>query len=117
MFYLAEDGSNINMNIQEKDDSFQALTADLIRNTITDAYKQAFDIDVELTDNYFNTTDVDGFPSYQYSVTYELDEKTVTQLIVGIDGDSTYTYTFTDLSGEYMEMFEGCASAIHYLQQ
>ena len=114
LFYLSADGSNINMNIQEKDASFQTLTADIMRNALEDAYKQVLDMDVELTDNYFNMISVDGFPAYQYSFTYVLDEKTITQLIVGIDGDSTYTFTFTDMSGEYMELFESCASSIHY---
>ena len=113
LFYTSENGSSINLNLQEKDDSFASLTADVIRTTITDAYKQAFDIDIELTDNYFNLTTLDGFPAYQYSFHYEMEGRQISQLIVGIDGDSTYTFTFTDSTGSYMELFESCAAGIH----
>lgn len=112
LFCSAQDGSNINLNIQDKDPSFQEVTADLLRSTLTDAYKKAFDMEVELTDNYFNITTVDGYPAYQYSFTYVLSDKTITQLIVGIDHDETYTFTFTDTAGTHMESFEACAAAI-----
>lgn len=113
LFCSALDGSNINMNIQPKDPSFASVTADLLRSALTDAYKKAFDMDVELTDNYFNTTTVDGYPAYRYSSTYVLSGQTITQLIVGIDEDETYTFTFTDTSGTHVELFESCAAAIH----
>lgn len=113
LFYAAEDGSNINMNIQDKDPSFSSITADLMHNTLTDAYNQAFGVEVELTDNYFNQTTVDGYPAYQYSITYTLNDNPISQLFIGIDADKTYTFTFTDNTGKHMELFESCAAGIH----
>ncbi len=109
-YYMAADGSNINMSIQDKGSmeaaAFDVVSADLLRKTLTDGFKDTYDLEVEVTDRYFNRDDVGGFPSYQYAFTYELNGTELSQLIVSVKVDKIYTITYTDASGDWMDTFE-----------
>ena len=111
-YYVGEDGSSVSLNVQPKDAGFGSVTADLLREALEDALSQSYKVDVTITDNYFTTETVSGYPAYQYSLSYELDKTAITQLIIGVDADQTYTFTYTDLSGIWMEDFEKSAKGI-----
>lgn len=111
-YYVGEDGSSVSLNVQPKDADFSNVTADLLREALENALSQSYKVDVTITDNYFTTETVSGYPAYQYSLSYELEETAITQLIIGVDADQTYTFTYTDLSGTWMEGFEKSAKGI-----
>ena len=112
-YYMYEDGSNINMNIQDKDSGFSLVTADMLNAALVSTFKQTYEIDLTITDNYFTTNEISGYPSYQYCISYEFQGIPFTQLIVGIDADRTYTFTFTDVAGgAWMTAFEESAKSI-----
>ena len=100
------------MNVQPKDTGFNTVTADLLREALENALSQSYKVDVKITDNYFTTETISGYPAYQYSITYKLQDTAISQLIIGVDGDQTYTFTYTDLSGTRMEDFEKSAKGI-----
>lgn len=110
--YIGEDGSNINMNVQNKDPNFSAVTAALLNQSLTEAISQAYGEEVTITDHYFTTNTISGYPAYQYCLSYELQGTRISQLIVGIDADQTYTFTYTDMSGDWMDVFEKSAKTI-----
>lgn len=116
-YYVNEDGSSISMNVQSKDADFGSLTADELRQALSAAISETYDEEVTITDRYFTANPVNGYPAYQYSFSYTLQETEVNQLIVGIDGDQTYTFTFTDLSGSWMSTFEVSAGSIRLISE
>lgn len=111
-YYVGEDGSSVSLNVQPKDTAFDTVTADLLRTALEAALSQSYKVDVTITDNYFTTGTVSGYPAYQYSLSYELQGTAISQLIIGVDADRTYTFTYTDLSGTWMEAFEKSAKGI-----
>ncbi len=111
------DGSNINMNTQDKDPGFKNITAQLLHDSLTETFSSAYGVEVEITDNYFTTDKLDGYPSYQYSISYEIQGVPIQQLIVGIDADKTYTFTYTDMSGNWMDFYEDSAQSIDLITE
>ena len=112
------DGSSINMNIQEKDPGFRSLTCDALREILEESLSRAYAAEVAITDQYFHTDDIDGYPSYQYSFSYELAGLPISQILVGIDADQTYTFTYTDMSGgSWLETFEEIIPAIDLITE
>ncbi|MCI8514173.1 MAG: hypothetical protein HFI93_06025 [Lachnospiraceae bacterium] len=116
---IAEDGSNINMNVQDKDPSFSMVTADLLNQALTAMMKQAYDTDITIEDKYFKTENVSGFPAYQYRFSYEMEGVVLEHLTVGIDADKTYTFTYTDFSGTgaWMDAFEANVKSIRLIPE
>lgn len=111
-FYEAKDGSYINMNVQDKDPSFGELTADSLNSALSQAFSKVYNKEITLTDLSFSTATVNGYPSYTYKFSYEAEDTVITDLLIGIDADQTYTFTFCDMTGEWMELFEESASSI-----
>ena len=114
-YYAAEDGSSISLNLQPKDPAFSQVSAQQLSAALSDAFLQTYEEDVVITDNYFTTEAISGFPAYQYSISYELQGTAVTQMIVGIDADQTYTFTYTDLAGTWIDIFEDSIKTITFL--
>ena len=111
-FYEAKDGSYINMNIQDKDPSFGELTADSLNSALSQAFSKVYNKEITLTDLSFSMATVSGYPSYTYKFSYEAQDTVITDLLIGIDADQTYTFTFCDMTGEWIELFEESASSI-----
>jgi hypothetical protein len=117
-FYcIAADNSNINMNVQDKDPTFSQVTVEMMNEGLTQAYNQIYGKKVTINDDYFKTDMVSGFPAYQYSFSYELDGVQVHQLVIGVDADCTYTFTYTDMTGEWMDAFEESAKTIQLITE
>lgn len=111
-YYSAEDGSSINLNIQPAAVSFDQTTAALLNETLASVLSQSYDTGITVTDHFFSADEISGYPAYQYSFSYELQGNLFRHLVVCINADQCYTFTFTDLSGDWMETFEECASEI-----
>ena len=116
-YYAAEDGSSISLNLQPKDSAFSQVSAQQLSAALSDAFLQTYEEEVAITDNYFATEAISGFPAYQYSISYELQGTAVTQMIVGIDADQTYTFTYTDLAGTWIDIFEDSIKTITFINK
>lgn len=110
--YVHEDNSSISMNVQDKDSAFSAITAEALNEALVKTFSSTYDLDITITDLYFTTEAVSGFPGYQYCFSYELEGNTITQLVIGVDAAQTYTFTYTDMSGDWIQTFEASAQTI-----
>lgn len=108
------DGSNINVNITEGTDNetFSSINADLMRLALVAAFKDSGGGEPTITDRYFTTNEVCGLPAYQYSYEIELAGQAMTQIIVCVNADQTYTFTYTTTGDQWLETFEASAAAI-----
>ena len=109
--WIAADNSNINVNITEKDKAFKSITADALREAMMLVYEQQ-GYSADITDKYFTNNEVCGMPAYQYCFEIELVGIEMTQLVVCIDADQTYTITYTDVTGDWLSQFEASAKNI-----
>ncbi len=117
-WYNTADNSNINVNIMDKDATtdlgFKAITAEMLRLTLVSSFKEAYGVEPEITDRYFTNDQVCGLEAYQYSYTMILEGQEMTQLIVCVNADKTYTFTYTDATGEWIDTFEESAKNIQF---
>lgn len=98
-FYLAEDRSNINVISGPKDPGFSGYTEESILDKLTNTFREALGAEAEITLNTYTTRQIGGYPSIQYDISILLEGTEVHQLVVSVDADKTYTFTFTDYSG------------------
>lgn len=116
-WYNAADGSNINTTVTDKengaDAAFKIITADLTRETLTEMFESTFGVAPTITDRFFTKDEVCGLPAYQYSYEMELDGgQHMTQIVVCINADKTYTFTFTTSSSDMVPVFDESAKNI-----
>lgn len=116
-YYAAEDGSSVSLNLQPKDDAFSRVSAEELSTALSDAFLQTYEEEVVITDHYFTTNSISGYPAYQYAISYELQGNEVTQIMIGIDADQTYTFTYTDLAGTWMDIFEDSIKTIAFINE
>lgn len=114
--WYAGDGSNINLNITDKDATtdlgFKAITADMLRTTMVAAYKEATGVEPTIEDRYFGTEKMFGLDAYQYSYDIELGGQSMVQIVVCINADQTYTFTYTTSDPDLVEVFDASAKGI-----
>ena len=106
------DGSNVNVNITEKDSAFKKINADALRDALLQVFEATYGAAPTITDKYFTNDEVCGMPAYQYCYVIELMGVEMTQLVVCIDADQTYTVTYTDVTGDWIGDFESSAKNI-----
>ena len=111
------DGSNVNVNITEKDSAFKKINADALRDALLQVFEATYGAAPTITDKYFTNDEVCGMPAYQYCYDIELAGVEMTQLIVCVDADKTYTFTYTDTTGGWMADFEASAGAIELITE
>ena len=110
--WINADNSNINVNITEKNTAFESITVDALREAMVLVYGEDYSATPTITDKYFTNNAVCGMPAYQYCFEIELMSAEMTQLIVCIDADQTYTITYTDTTGDWIKDFEASAKNI-----
>ena len=114
-----EDGSNINTTVTEKesgaDAAFKIITADLTRETLAEMFESTFGVEPTITDRFFSKDDVCGLPAYQYCYDVELDGVTMTQLLVTVNADKLYAFTYTDMTGDWIDEFQESAKNIELI--
>lgn len=115
------DGSNVNLNVTEKDATtdlgFDAINADMLRMTLISTFKETYDLEPAIEDKYFTRNDVSGMPAYQYCYEMDLEGTVMNQLIVCINADQLYTVTYTDGAGTWMPDFEASAANIQLITE
>ena len=117
--WYTEDGSNINTTVTEKesgaDAAFKIITADLTRETLAEMFESTFGVEPTITDRFFSKDDVCGLPAYQYCYDVELDGVTMTQLLVTVNADKLYAFTYTDMTGDWIDEFQESAKNIELI--
>lgn len=112
----ADGTANINLGITAKeagtDVTFKAATADMLREAVVDSMKQAYGEEPAITDRYFTKNDVSGLTAYQYSYDMTLAGQDVSQIIVSINADKTYTFTYTTSDAGMLAVFDESAKNI-----
>lgn len=115
--WAGADNSNINVNITEKTGDFKKITAGMLKEALEVMFEQAYGAKPTITDKYFTSNEVCGLPAYQYCYVIELNGMEMTQLVVCVDADQTYTITYTDVTGDWMEDFEASAKNIQLITE
>ena len=117
--WFRADGSNINLVTAEKDATtnagFQAINADMLRVTLVDQMKSVYNLDAVITDRYFTRTEVCGLPAYHYCYDMDLAGQVMTQLIVSVNADKVYTFTYTANDADILGAFEESAKSIQLI--
>lgn len=99
------------MTITEPDSSFSQITADTLKTAMIAMY-EASGLEAEITDRYFKTDKVCGLPAYQYCFDVTLAGVDMTQIMVSVDADKTYTFNYTATSADWISAFENSAKNI-----
>ena len=111
--YKAEDGSTITVVLVENDGSLASdVTEDALVPYLEQGFSQQIGTEISLEDVSFETTDIDGCPAYRLSYTLNLNGVTMNQTVIGANGDMAYTFTFTDVSGNWAEAFEASIDSL-----
>ena len=115
-YYAAEDGSSVSLNLQPKDAAFSQVSAEQLSAVLSDAFLETYEEEVMITNHYFTKKAICNYPAYQYAISYELQGNEVMQIMIGIDADQTYTFTYTDLAGTWIDIFEDSIKTITFIQ-
>lgn len=107
---------NVNLRITAKtgstDATFQDITADSARDTILSAWREQYGGELTLTDRYFTKNPICGLPAYQYSYVMELGGQQVNQILVSINADRTYLFSYTTSDETILKKFDASAQNI-----
>lgn len=110
------DQSNVNVTVASKqtaaDLAFKAAGADDLRKIVQDSLKETYGVEAQITDRFFSKDDVCGLPAYQYSYEVTFNGLTATQIVVGVNADKTYTFTYTTSDAAILAAFEESARNI-----
>ncbi len=108
--------SKVNLKLTAKtgatDDAFQNITADVARDTFLSAWEESYGARPVLTDRYFTRDPVCGLPAYQYSYVLEWEGRQVTQILVSINADKTYAFSYTTNDEAVLKEFDASAKNI-----
>ena len=111
--YQAEDGSNINVMINESDGSLASdVTEEAMVPALEDALSQQLGTDVTLENVAFSNEDIAGCPAYRLSYDITVNGTTISQTSIGLNGDKIYNIAFTDMTGSWAEAFEQTIASI-----
>ena len=89
----------------------------MLRDDLMQAFQTTYGAEPTITDRYFTSDEVCGLPAYQYCYDIELDGMKMTQLVVCVNADRTYTFTYTDVNGSWMDKFEDSAKNIQLITE
>ena len=114
--WYAQDGSSINVTVAAKqsgaDAAFKLITADLARENLKEMFQNTFGAEPAVTNRFFTQDDVCGLPAYQYCYDLELNGVSMTQLVVTVNADKLYAFTYTDMTGGWLDAFQESAANI-----
>lgn len=114
-WFNAADLSNVNLLISDKaagaDAAFKLASADILRETVKETLAAQYG-DTEITDRFFTKNDVCGLAAYQYGYSATVSGMNVYQIIVCINADKTYTFTYTTSDDSTFAAFQESARNI-----
>lgn len=107
------DNSSINLTITDatSESDFESIDAEMLKLAMELQY-QAAGFEAEFTDRYFTRDKVCGLPAYQYCFDITLNGVNMTQIMVCVNADKTYSFSYTDASGNWLDQFEASAKNI-----
>ena len=107
------DNSSINLTITDatSESDFESIDAEMLKQAMDLQYKAA-GFEAEFTDRYFTKDKVCGLPAYQYCFDVTLNGVDMTQIMVCVNADKTYSFSYTDASGNWLDQFEASAKNI-----
>lgn len=108
MLYNSQDGlGNINYRTKDNDGSFSLTTQMLMEMGLESSLSSQLGTEVDITVESWEETEVDGYEALRFSIAYMVDETTVEQTQIVVNGTKKLHYlTFTEMAGaDYTEEF------------
>ena len=107
------DVSMIYYEVLEKDTSMQLMTEELFREQAEENLHLAYDEDIEVEIDSFESMKIDDYPAFRILCHYQVDGIEITQLEYVINADKSYTVTYSQTSdNDWMEAYEASAATI-----
>ena len=112
MFQTA-DGSSINLVIYDNDGSLASdVTQDAIVSLLEGSLEQ-MSVEAQVLDPVFETGKLGGVcPYYRIDYTVVMGDVVMGQTMLGINADRAYTFTFTDMTGDWGQFFVDAIASI-----
>lgn len=108
------DTSMIYYDVMDGDISLQLMTKDFFKEQAEESLSQAYDEDIVINIDGYESVKIDGHPAFRILCHYEVDNIKITQLEYIINADKTYVITYSQTSDyDWMEAFETSAATIH----
>lgn len=107
------DASMIYYEVMDGDTSLQLMTEELFREDVQDNLRLAYDEDINVNIDSFESVKVSGYPAFRILCHYETGGVKITQLQYLINADKTYVVTYSQTSDyDWTEAFEESAATI-----
>ena len=87
-----------------------------MKSTMEQGYSAQLGEEVSLENFAFESTDIDGCPAYKMSYDLTINGVTISQTVIGVNGDKAYTYSFTDMTGEWGDAFAAAIDSMTAVQ-
>ena len=111
--FQAADGSSINLVIYENDGSLASDVKQEDLVSLLEESMQQMGLEVEVLNPVFETgKQGDVCPYYRIDYTVVLNDVVMGQTMMGINADRAYTFTFTDMTGDWGQFFVDAISSI-----
>ena len=111
--FQAADGSSINLVIYENDGSLASDVKQEDLVSLLEESMQQMGLEVEVLNPVFETGKLgDVCPYYRIDYTVVLNDVVMGQTMMGINADRAYTFTFTDMTGDWGQFFVDAIASI-----
>ena len=111
--FQAADGSSINLVIYENDGSLASDVKQEDLVSLLEESMQQMGLEVEVLNPVFETGKLgDVCPYYRIDYTMVLNDVVMGQTMMGINADRAYTFTFTDMTGDWGQFFVDAIASI-----
>ena len=112
------DASNIYSVCGTSDPYFSGYTAEMMADALSRMLTEQYGTGIPVTVESFDYTAVDGLPAYRMRTSYTVDGLQLQQLVVAVNADANYTFTWTcvDDAG-WMDAFEKSADSLWFRTQ
>lgn len=88
------------------------VTQDMLVPLLEQAFTEQLGTEITLENVSFSNDAIAGCPAYQLSYTLNAEGISMTQTVIGLNGDNIYTITFTDMTGSWADTFEQTIAGI-----
>lgn len=108
------DASTIYYTAMEQDKSLQLMTEETFKEQTQESLKQAYEEDITVNIDSFESTKIDGYPAFRILCHYRVGGIQLTQLQYAINADKSYMIIYSQTSDyDRMEEYEASAATIH----
>lgn len=107
------DASMIYYAVMEQDTSMQLMTEELFKEQAEENLKLAYDEDIEVNIDSFESVNISGYPAFRILCHYQADGIEITQLEYAVNADKSYTVIYSQTNDyDWMEAYEASAATI-----